>query len=385
MARDYYDVLGVARNASKDDIKKAFRGLARKYHPDVSQEADAEQRFKEINEAYEVLADDDKRARYDRFGHAGVQGQAGGAPGGAGFGGFEEIFEEFFSNFVGGRGAGAGRRSPQRGSDIRVDVTLDFIEAAFGVERDVDYQRLEICEVCQGNGAAQGSTPVTCTECKGSGQVQRVTQTFVGSVVRVTACPRCGGRGTIVTNPCRNCDGSGKRRKKTTLPVKIPAGVSDGMRIQVRGEGDAGDINAPMGDLYVVVQVREHDTFKRRDYDVIVDWTINVAQAALGDKVNVPTIDGDVEVIIPPGTQTGSVFRLRGKGLPRLRSDGTHSGRGNQEIYVQVAIPEKLSERQRKLFEELSETFGKTLTPQQGGRGFFSRMMDFMNGQGGEG
>jgi molecular chaperone DnaJ len=382
MARDYYEVLGVARNASKDDIKKAFRGLARKYHPDVSQEADAEHRFKEINEAYEVLADDDKRARYDRFGHAGVQGQAGGGSP-TGFGGFEEIFEEFFSNFVGGRGAG-GRRGPQRGGDIRIDVVLDFIEAAFGVEREIDYQRLEMCEVCQGNGAAQGSTPVTCTECKGAGQVQRVTQTFVGSVVRVTACPRCGGRGTIIPNPCRNCDGSGKRRKKTTLPVKIPAGVSDGMRIQVRGEGDAGDLNAPMGDLYVVVQVREHDIFKRRDYDVIVDWTINVAQAALGDKINVPTIDGDVELVIPPGTQTGTVFRLRGKGLPRLRSDGTHSGRGNQEVYVQVAIPEKLTERQRRLFEELAESFGKSVAPQQGGRGFFARMMDFMNGQGGD-
>jgi len=383
MARDYYEVLGVARNASKDDIKKAFRSLARKYHPDVSQEADAEHRFKEINEAYEVLADDDKRARYDRFGHAGVQGQAGGGSP-TGFGGFEEIFEEFFSNFVGGRGAGGGRRGPQRGGDIRVDVVLDFIEAAFGVEREIDYQRLEICETCQGNGAAQGSAPTTCPECRGSGQVQRVTQTFVGSVVRVTACPRCGGRGTIIVNPCRSCDGSGKRRKKTTLPVKIPAGVSDGMRIQVRGEGDAGDLNAPMGDLYVVVQVREHDIFKRRDYDVIVDWTINVAQAALGDKINVPTIDGDVELIIPPGTQTGTVFRLRGKGLPRLRSDGTHSGRGNQEVYVQVAIPEKLTERQRRLFEELAESFGKSVAPQQGGRGFFARMMDFMNGQGGD-
>ncbi|MCS6836020.1 MAG: molecular chaperone DnaJ [Anaerolineae bacterium] len=382
MARDYYEVLGVTRNASKDDIKKAFRNLARKYHPDVSREADAEQRFKEINEAYEVLADDDKRARYDRFGHAGVQGQAGGAP--TGFGGFEEIFEEFFSNFVGGRGASGARRGPQRGGDVRVDVVLDFIEAAFGVEREVDYYRLELCDICHGSGAATGSMPTTCPECRGTGQVQRVTQTFVGSVVRVTTCPRCSGRGTVITNPCRACDGNGKRRKKTTLPVKIPAGVSDGMRIQVRGEGDAGDLNAPMGDLYVVVQVREHEVFKRRDYDVVVDWTINVAQAALGDKIQVPTIDGDVELVIPPGTQTGSVFRLKGKGLPRLRSDGTHSGRGNQEVYVQVVIPERLTERQRKLFEELAESFGKSVAPQQSGRGFFARMMDFMNGQSGD-
>lgn len=380
MARDYYEVLGVPRTAGKDDIKRAFRSLARKYHPDVSEESDAEHRFKEINEAYEILSDDEKRARYDRFGHAGVQGQAGGYGGGAGFGGFEDIFEEFFSNFVGGRGAGGGRRQTRRGGDIRVDVTLDFIEAAFGVEREVEFQRLEICDVCDGNGAEKGSAPINCPECNGTGEVRRVTQTFVGSVVRVTACPRCGGKGTIVTNPCRNCDGSGRRRKKAKIPVKIPAGVSDGLRIQVRGEGDAGEQNAPAGDLFVVVQVKEHPIFKRRDFDVIVDWTLNIAQAALGDKVNVPTIDGDVELSIPAGTQTGKVFRLRGKGVPRLRTDGTNSGRGDQLVYVQVAVPEKLNERQRKLFEELAETFGTQIQPHGQGRGFFARMMDFMSG-----
>jgi len=379
MARDYYDVLGISRNANTDEIKRAFRKLARQYHPDVNKAPDAEQKFKEINEAYEVLSDDQKRGRYDRFGHAGVNAGAGGFNGATGFAGFEDIFEEFFSSF-GGR-QGGSRRGPRRGGDIRADITIEFEEAAFGVEKTIDYQRLEVCDVCDGSGAKEGSHPVTCPECQGSGEVRQVRQTFVGSMVRVTTCPRCGGKGTIVENPCHACDGSGRRRRHTSRSVKIPAGVHDGLRIQVRGEGDAGEQNAPMGDLYVVIHVNEHDFFKRRENDIILDVSINVAQAALGDKVTVPTLDGEIEMTIPPGTQTGKVFRLRGRGIPRLRTDGSHSGRGDQLVYVTVEVPTKLSDRQRELFEELAQTMGHGIQTQNNGRGFFDRVMDLFGGE----
>jgi molecular chaperone DnaJ len=379
MPRDYYEVLGVSRNANTDEIKKAFRRLARKFHPDINKDDGAEQKFKEINEAYEVLSDDDKRARYDRFGHAGVQNGAGGYSGAAGFGGIEDIFEEFFNNF-GGRQR-ASRRGPRRGGDIRVDVTIDFEEAAFGADKELEFRRLEVCEVCEGSGAAEGSEPVTCPECNGSGEIRQTSQTFMGTVVRQSPCPRCGGKGQIIENPCMNCDGSGRRRKATTLSVKIPAGVSDGLRIQVRGEGDAGERGAPRGDLYVVVHVKDHEFFKRQNHDVILDVSVNVAQAALGDKVQVPTLEGDVEMTIPPGTQTGKVFRLRGKGMPRLRSDGSSSGRGDQLVYVSVETPRKLTERQRELFEELATTMGSEIQPQSNGRGFFDRVKDIFSGE----
>ncbi len=380
MARDYYEVLGVPKNANKDDVKRAFRALARQYHPDINREADAESKFKEINEAYEVLSDEDKRARYDRFGHAGVQG-GGFNQNTAGVGGFDDIFNDFFSSFMGGRGAG-GQRGARQGGDIRVDVTIEFTEAVFGIEKVLEFQRLETCDICEGNGAEKGSTPITCPECKGAGEVRQVRQTFVGSVVRVAACPRCGGKGTIVTNPCRSCDGSGRKRKKATVSVNIPGGVHDGLRIQVGGEGDVGENNAPSGDLYMVIHVKEHAFFKRKDSEVIYDLGLNIAQATLGDKIQVPTLEGDVELVIPAGTQTGKVFRLRGKGIPRLMSNGTHSGRGDQLIYVQVVVPNALTDHQRELFEQLAQTFGKELSPPQKGRGFFDRMMEFLNGQG---
>lgn len=377
MPKDYYELLGVSRNASKDEIKSAFRKLARQYHPDVSKEADAEHKFKEINEAYDVLQDDQKRARYDRFGHAGVQGAAGasGFGGAAGASGFEDIFEDFFSSFVGRQGG--NRRGTRRGGDIRASVTIEFADAAFGVEKEIEFQRLEVCDICHGSGAKEGSKATTCPDCKGAGEVRQVTQTFVGSVVRVATCPRCGGKGSIVENPCMNCDGSGRRRKGIKTKVQIPAGVHDDLHIQLRGEGDRGEQNAPPGDLYVVIRVKDHEYFKRRESDVILDISLNVAQAALGDKISVPTLEGDVEMQIPPGTQTGKVFRLKGKGIPRLRSDGSSSGRGDQLVYVSVDIPTKLTDRQRKLFEELAETLGKELQPQNNGKGFFDRVMDF--------
>lgn len=381
MARDYYEVLGTSRTASREEIKSAFRKLARQYHPDVNKAADAADKFKEINEAYEVLSDDQKRARYDRFGHAGVQGAGAGGPNMGGFSAddFAEVFDQVFSAF-GGRQA--TRRGPRPGGEIRVDITLDFIEAAMGVDREIEYQRLQTCEVCNGTRAEEGSAPTTCPDCNGRGEIRRPVASFVGTVMQVTTCPRCGGRGSIVTNPCKGCDGSGRKRKKTSMSVHIPAGVYDGLRIQHRGQGDVGELGAPAGDLYILIHVREHELFKRRENDVIVDWSVNVAQATLGDKIMVPTIDGDVELNIPAGTQTGKVFRLRGKGVPRLRSDGSSSGRGDQLVYINVTVPTKLTQRQRELFEELAQTLGVEVQTQQSGRGFFDRMMDFINGGG---
>lgn len=382
MAKDYYELLDVPRTASKADIKTAFRKLAREYHPDVSKHADAEARFKEINEAYEVLSDDDKRARYDRFGHAGVQNNgASGFSGFGGFAGFDEIFEEFFNNVGGSRAAG-GRRGPRPGVDRKVDVTVTFEESIFGIEKDIELERLDTCEVCDGNGAEPGTSTVRCPQCNGTGEVRQVQQTFLGSMVRVATCPRCNGRGETIQTPCHNCRGDGRVRKRTTLKVQIPPGVREGLQIQVRGEGDSGEAGAPKGNLYVIVHVQDHAFFKRRNNDVILDININVAQAALGDKISVPTVDGPAEVTVPAGTQTGKVFRLRGKGIPRLRSDGSNSGRGDQLIYIQVEVPSHLTEEQRHLFEQLAKTLGSNIQPQQGnGRGFFEKVMDFFAGE----
>jgi len=376
MPRDYYDVLGVSRGADEREIKSAFRRLARQYHPDVSEEVGAEEKFKEINEAYEVLTDDDKRARYDRFGHAGVNGGAGGY--GAGFSDFGDIFDIFNSAF--GGAAGGRRRGPAAGRDRRVDVTIDFVEAVFGVEKEIEFQRLESCDDCAGTGAAGSSRPSTCGACNGSGEVRQVQQTFLGSMVRAQTCPNCGGKGQVINNPCRNCDGSGRRRKRAVLNVKIPAGVSEGIQIQVRGDGDAGEQGAPPGNLFVVVHVKDHQYFKRKENDIILDIGVNIAQATLGDRIQVDTVDGLVELNIPAGTQTGKVFRLRGKGIPRLRSDGSNSGRGDQLVYVQVETPTALTERQRALFEQLAETLGRENKPQTGGRGLWSKMADFLSG-----
>ena len=380
MARDYYETLGVPKSADQQQIKSAFRRLAREYHPDVNKNHDAEEKFKEINEAYEVLSDEDKRARYDRFGAAGVSGNGGfNGTGAAGFGGFEEIFEEFFGGMGGMRSN--RRRGPRPGSDRRVDVTISFEESIFGIEKEVEFERLEACETCGGSGAAPGTSPVRCSQCNGTGEVRQVQQTFLGPMVQVTTCPRCGGKGETISTPCQTCRGGGRMRKKTVLAVQIPAGVREGLQIQIRSEGDAGETTAPNGNLYVVVHVQEHEFFKRKDNDVILDINLNVAQAALGDKITVPTVDGEVEVVIPPGTQTGRVFRLRGKGIPRLRSDGSNSGRGDQLVYVQVEVPTKLTEEQRHLFEQLAESLGTGVTPQRNGKGFFDRVMDFFAGE----
>ncbi len=384
MAADYYDVLGVSRSASKDEIKKAFRVLARKYHPDVSTETDAEARFKEINEAYEVLSDDEKRARYDRFGHAGVNGGGFGGAGAAGFTGFEEIFEEFFTN-IGGARQSTRRRGPRGGSDRYVDINITFEEAVFGVDQTIEFDRLETCETCEGNGSEPGTSPTTCPQCSGTGEIRQVQQTFLGSMVRVAPCPRCGGVGTVIEHRCKTCDGSGRLRKHAVLNVKIPAGVREGLQIQVRGEGDAGERGAPSGNLFVVVHVKPHEFFQRNDNDILLDVSINIAQAALGDKIVIPTVDGDVELKIPAGTQNSKIFRLRGKGFPRLRSDGSNSGRGDQLVHVNIDVPVELTDEQRDLFQQLAATFGTDVQPQintsGNGRTFAERLRDFFTGE----
>jgi molecular chaperone DnaJ len=382
MAQDYYELLGVSKDANKDEIKRAFRKLAREWHPDVSKHENAEDRFKEIKEAYEILSDEQQRARYDRFGHAGVNGSGFGGGSYTGVGGFEDIFEEFFNNFAGA--SRASRRGPRPGADRRLDMTISFEESIFGVDKEVEYDCLEFCETCDGSGAEPGTIPTACPMCGGAGEVRQVQQSFLGSVVRTSTCPQCGGKGTVVETPCNTCTGSGRLRKRVKRTVQIPAGVREGLQIQIRGGGDVGETpDALTGNLYVVVHVREHEYFKRRDNDIILDISVNVAQAALGDKIVIPTVEGDVELSIPGGTQTGKVFRLRGKGAPRLRSDGTSAGKGDQLVYISVDIPQQLTDEQRELFEALADTMGSEVSPQKNGRGFFDRVMDFFGGEAG--
>ncbi len=376
--RDYYDILGVQRGAEPQEIKKAFRRLAQKFHPDVNREPDAEERFKEINDAYQILSDPDKRARYDRFGHAGVSGDMGGFGGYSDFSGFD-IFEDLFAGFTGGRRS-SQRQGPRRGRDLTYELTIEFEEAVFGAEKEVEISRLDMCDACDGVGAEPGTTPTRCPECNGTGEVRAVRQTFLGSMISVNTCPRCQGRGEVITSPCKKCSGSGKMRITRQLKVTVPAGVDDGMKIRITGEGDPGELGGPPGNLYVLIHVREHAYFKRRNDDILLEITVNVAQAALGDTIHIPTVDGEVDLKIPPGTQTGESFRQRGKGFPRLRRDGSSAGRGDQWAIVQVEVPRQLTEQQRALFEELAKTLDTDIIPPQN-KGFFDRVLDFLSGE----
>lgn len=366
--RDYYEVLGIDRGASADEIRAAYRRLAKEYHPDINKSAEAEERFKEINEAYAILSDDEKRASYDRFGHSGVNG----IPPDFSFDfGFGDIFEQFFGATMGGR---RRQHAPRRGTDLRYDIELEFEEAVFGVEREIEFSRLEVCSTCQGSGAEPGTSPVRCTNCDGSGEVRQVRQTFLGSMVNVTTCPNCRGRGETITSPCRTCAGRGLERNSIRKVIEIPAGVDEGTQIRLSGEGEPGMNGGPTGNLYVIVHVKPHRYFRRRNSDVIVDLEINVAQAALGAKVNVPTVDGDALLTIPAGTQTGKVIRMRGKGIPHLR----RNGRGDQKVIITVAIPRALKPEQRELFEQLADTLGTEVLPQD--RSFLDRFKDLLGG-----
>jgi molecular chaperone DnaJ len=367
--RDYYEVLGVARNATADDIKRAFRRLARQYHPDVSQAPDAAERFKEINEAYEVLSDGGKRQAYDRFGHAGVNV---GAADFGGFGGFSDLFEEFFAGFGGMRGE--SRTGPRRGADLRYDLRLSFEEAAFGCDKEIEITRSETCPMCRGSGAEPGTTPVRCSTCNGAGEVRRVQQSLLGSFVSVAPCPTCRGEGETIPMPCRTCHGRKQVRVPRRLSVPIPAGVDAGTQIRLAGQGEPGLRGGPDGNLYVVVDVTPHEFFRRRADDVILEIGINIAQATLGDEVEVPTLDGPQKLSIPAGTQPGRVFRLRGRGVPHLRRDG----RGDELVAVQVTVPTELSAEQRRLLQELSKTLGQEIVPQQQAKSFFDKLKDVL-------
>ncbi len=379
--RDYYELLGVDRNASNDVLKKAYRKKARQYHPDVSKEPDADARFREINEAYEVLSDANNRAAYDRYGHAGVNHNAGGGPagfGGAGFGGFADIFEEFFSG--GGFGGQRNPNAPRRGTDLRYDLKISFEEAVFGVEKDVEVTRPETCDSCNGSGAEKGTNPIRCTTCNGAGKVRRVQQSILGQFVSEAACSTCGGTGELIHTPCSVCNGRKQINKTRTLRVKVPAGVDNDTQIRLTGEGSPGTRGGPAGNLFVVLHVANHTIFRREGNDLWIDLHINVAQAALGDELEVPTLERSGEkapLSIPPGTESGKTFRLRNLGVPILsrRGRSQHVGRGDLRVMVHVAIPKKLTNEQRDLFLKLGESLGKEIVPQNK-QGFWSNVKD---------
>ena len=369
--RDYYEVLGVARNADKDQIKKAFRRLAQQYHPDVNKAPEAEVRFKEINEAYQVLSDDQKRAAYDRYGHAGVQGVGGGGYGDmGGFGDLGSIFEELFGNF-GRTTASQNRRQPRRGADLRADIRISFEEAAFGTERELEIPRMEACDRCHGIGAEPPTQPVVCHTCNGAGEVKRRQQSpLFGAVITSTTCSTCGGAGEVIPSPCSKCAGRKYIRVTRKLNVKIPAGVDEGTRIRLVGEGEAGQMGGPAGNLYVVVTVEPHAVFVRNQSDLLLDLPINVAQAALGATMQIPTLEGALDDLeVPPGTQNGAQFRKRGLGVPHLQ----RNGRGDMIVTARVVVPTKLSADQKELFRQLAKSFGDTATAEQP-KGFFDRL-----------
>lgn len=360
--RDYYEILGINRNASDDEIKGAFRKLARQYHPDVSKEPDTEEKFKEINEAYGVLSDQEKRARYDRFGKEGL-----GNMGGGGFhdysADFGDLFEEIFGQFGFSSGRRGGRKSPRRGRDLQMEIALTFEEAVFGVDKEIEFSRDETCSTCGGSGAEPGTTPTRCSTCGGQGEVRTVRQTFLGQMMQTAVCPACQGRGEVNISPCHTCHGGGLEHKKVKKKVQIPAGVDHGTQVKLAGEGGPGVYGGPTGSLFLVLNVQPHKYFKRRENDILLNLDINIAQAALGAEIKVPTVDGDEKLHIPAGTQPGKVFHMRGKGVPHLR----RSGRGDQLVIVNIEVPTKLTKEQRELMEKLAETLGTTVKPKEKG------------------
>jgi molecular chaperone DnaJ len=341
------------------------------YHPDVSKEEHAEEKFKEINEAYGVLSDKDKRGRYDRFGKEGL-GNMGGSPHD-----YSTDFGDLFEEILGGFGFSSGRRarnSPRRGRDLQMQVALTFEEAVFGVEKDIEFQREETCSRCTGSGAEPGTTPTKCTTCNGQGEVRQVRQTFLGQMVQTATCPTCSGRGQMISSPCKTCRGAGLERKNIKKKVQIPAGVDVGTQIRLTNEGGPGAFGGPNGSLFVVLDVKPHQFFKRRENDILLNLDINVAQAVLGAEVMVPTIDGDEKLKIPAGTQPGKIFHLRGKGVPHVRS----KHRGDEIVMVNVAIPSKLTKEQHELFEKLAESLGTSVKPQE--KGFLDWLNDAFGG-----
>ncbi len=361
--RDYYEVLGVQRDADEAEIKRAFRRLAQQHHPDVDTGDGAEQRFKEINEAYRVLSDRQRRSAYDMFGHAGVDGAAAGGFegfGGGGFGPFGDIFDAFFG---GAPASGARRRSRVvPGADLRYDVTIEFAEAVFGVTKEITFPTRVTCARCEGAGGEPGTEPETCPDCNGTGERRRVAQTILGQMVNIVACQRCRGEGRIVATPCAECGGDGRVAEERTLEVAIPAGIDDGQRIALEGQGEAGPRGGPNGDLYVAVSVRAHPELTRRGTELYHELAVTFPQAALGATLSVPTVEGREDVEVPAGTQSGTEIRLRGKGVPRLRG----AGRGDLHVVVNVVVPAKLSKRERELLRELGDVSEPAVLPKNG-------------------
>ena len=356
--RDYYEVLGISKGASEDEIKKAYKKMARKYHPDLNPDnKEAEEKFKEVNEAYEVLSDPNKKARYDQYGHAGVDPNFG--AGGAGFDGSFDFGDlgDIFGNFFGG-GFGGGRRTnpnaPQRGESIRLSLTISFEEAAFGCEKEVTVERMEQCGTCGGSGCAAGTTPEVCPDCHGSGQVQVRRQTPMGVFATSSPCGRCGGKGKIIHQPCPDCRGTGAVRKRKTIKASIPAGIDNGQTISIRGQGHAGKNGGPAGDLLITITVRPHELFRREGTSVLCEAPITFAQAVLGAELEIPTIDGKVKYDLPEGTQSGTTFRLKGKGIPSING----RGRGDQYVTVYIETPRNLNKEQKEALKKFAETMG---------------------------
>lgn len=367
--RDYYDVLGVPKSATADELKKAYRKLARQYHPDVNKDnPDAAEKFKECSEAYSVLSDETKRAQYDQFGHAAFEN--GGGPGAGGFGGFggaagmEDIFDMFF---------GGGRRSksgPQRGADLRLDLEISFEEAAFGVEKEVRVTREDTCDHCEGTGAESGSESEVCPDCHGTGEIQFTQNTMFGQMVNVRPCSRCGGQGRIIKNPCKLCGGAGRFKKDKKLKVKIPAGVDTDSRLRVSGEGEAGLRGGSRGDLYVYLYVKPHKFFEREGTTVLCEVPINIVQATLGAEIKVPTLDGQVVMKVPEGTQPGKILRLKGKGIASLRN----GARGDQLVTIKVVVPTKLNDKQKDALKKFAEISGDNINPEE--KSFLKKIAD---------
>ncbi|MBI2756330.1 MAG: molecular chaperone DnaJ [Chloroflexi bacterium] len=371
--RDYYEVLGVGRSASDDDVKKAYRKLALQFHPDRNTEPDATDKFKEATEAYQVLADPEKRGMYDRYGHAAFERNGGGAD----FGNFAGInIEDIFESFFGAAGSRGTRQRVQRGQDLRYDLRLTLEEAAFGVEKDITSTKSVVCERCTGAGVEPGSEPVTCARCAGSGEIRRAQQSIFGQFVNVTLCDRCNGEGKVIPDPCTGCQGRGLVRGQRTLRVSIPPGADDGLQIRISGEGEAAPRGGIPGHLYVVLHVQPHRYFKRQGSDLMMEVPINVAQATLGTEFKVQGLDGkEINVKVPAGTQSGRIHRVKGEGVPHLRENG----RGDLQVHLRVRIPTELTDEQRKLFKQLAATFGTTNVPSEN-KGFFDKVKDVFGG-----
>lgn len=360
--QDYYELLGVDRNADETELKRAYRKMAMKYHPDRNpDDKEAEQKFKEVNEAYEVLSDKEKRNLYDQFGHAGVnQNMGGGGYGGAGFGGFEDIINEMFGGGFGGGFGGFGggssrRQGPRKGKDIRVDITLTFEQAAFGKKQSIEFYRTEECPTCHGDGAEPGTDVHTCSKCNGSGEMRVAQRSLFGETISVRACDACHGRGKTFDQPCHTCKGKGRVKKKKTIEVDIPAGVFNGAQMSLRAEGDLGHKGGPRGDVMVVIRVQAHESFQRDGNDIFLEMPISYTQAVLGAEVDVPTLDGKVQFKIPAGTPSGKQFRLKGKGVPVLNG----YGRGDQYVRVFVEVPKNLNGKQKSALKAFAEAMGE--------------------------